>query len=84
MRRASGQDGRPDLLHRGDATEDEVEDLQVIDTEVIADFTDSFLIEDRFVRVADSAEPLQTLANGSTYSAASRPWRADPAASAFA
>ena len=43
------------------ATEDEVEDLQVVGTEVIADFTDSFLIEDRFVRVADSAEPLQTV-----------------------
>jgi hypothetical protein len=42
-------------------TEDELEDLRIVGTEVIADFTASFLLEDNFITVADLAEPLPTV-----------------------
>ena len=43
------------------ATEADVEALRRVGTDVIADFTDNFLLDERFVRVADAAEPLPTV-----------------------
>jgi hypothetical protein len=43
------------------ASEEEVEDLRVVGTEVIADFSESFVVDDRFVPVADLDEPLPTV-----------------------
>jgi hypothetical protein len=42
------------------ATEDEIEDLRVVGSEVIADFTDNFTIEDTFHSVVHRDEPLRT------------------------
>lgn len=42
------------------ATADELEALRAVGSEVIADFTDNFRIEDRIVRIADPQDPLRT------------------------